>query len=190
MFAYCLNNPVILADPTGEIAITTLILIGSAIVGAACAGYTAYTTYNAGWETGDILWYSFGAGLGGFLTGYTFGISAYQLYLNYCTLNGIVPVTEVSVSNNTVAVYGASSAPDQGIPNSTYNKIDQDGTTIVSTTQYNENGYTDYRIDYYTGTDPHTHFDKITQTLYYSHVHCFMYNERNQVCNKYVIEFK
>ncbi len=178
-------------DPTGKIAISTLILIGSAVVGAACGGYTAYTTYQAGWDTADILWYTFGATLGGFLTAYSLGTSLYQVYLQYCMLNGITPITDISTSNNTVAVYSASQAPAQSeIPNSTYNKVDQDGTTIVSTTHYNENGYQDYRIDYYVGSNPHTHFDKLTQTMYYDHVHYFWYNENNQICRKRVIEFQ
>ena len=41
MFAYCNNSPVSQLDPNGEIAITTVILIGSAVLGAIRAGYTA-----------------------------------------------------------------------------------------------------------------------------------------------------
>ena len=102
MFAYCLNNPIGNFDPQGTITITvtTLILIISAIVGAGSAGYTAYSGYKAGWELGDILWYAFGAGLGGFLTVYTLGMSAYQVYINYCMLNGITPVTVISSQSN------------------------------------------------------------------------------------------
>ena len=101
MFAYCLNNPVMSLDPTGKIAISTLILIGSAVVGAACGGYTAYTTYQAGWDTADILWYTFGATLGGFLTAYSLGTSLYQVYLQYCMLNGMTPITNIGPSTST-----------------------------------------------------------------------------------------
>lgn len=189
MFVYCNNNPVINADPTGEILISTLILIGSAIVGAACAGYTAYTTYKAGWDTGDILWYSFGAGLGGFLTVYTLGMSAYQLYINYCMLNGMTPVTEITLSGTQqeyVEVYGASRAPETGIPNSTYNQVDSDGVTITSTTKYNANCRIEFRVDYYAGSHPHTHFDKINQVYLYDHVHFYFYNDTDQPCGKFV----
>ena len=55
MFAYCNNNPVPNSDPTGDILISTLILIGSAIVGAACAGYTAYKEAEAGIDTVQIV---------------------------------------------------------------------------------------------------------------------------------------
>ena len=121
MFAYCNNNPINFCDPTGEILISTLILIGSAIVGAACAGYTAYTTYNAGYATEDIIFYSVGAGLGGFLTVYTLGMSAYQVYLNYCILNGITPVTEVMTHAQAQAVESnASHAPHNPLENIKY----------------------------------------------------------------------
>lgn len=57
MFAYCQNNPVNSVDPTGEIVITisTLILAGSAIVGAGFAGYTAYKEYQAGYSAARII---------------------------------------------------------------------------------------------------------------------------------------
>ena len=100
MFAYCLNNPVNMKDPTGEIAITTLILIGSAIFGAACAGYTAYKEYQAGFDTVQIIGDSICAGMSGFLLVYSMGMSAYQCYQNYCYLNGITPRTDISFSSN------------------------------------------------------------------------------------------
>ena len=189
MFAYCNNNPINFCDPTGEILISTLILIGSAIVGAACAGYAAYTTYNAGYAIEDIIFYSVGAGLGGFLTVYTLGMSAYQMYLNYCMLNGITPVTEITFSSTQqeyVDVYGASQAPETGIPNSTYNKVDSDGVTITSTSQYNANGKVEYRVDYYAGSSPHRHYDKINKVYLYDHVHFYFYNEDGEPCGKYV----
>jgi len=100
MFAYCGNDPINRIDPTGEIPIATLILIGSAIWGALNAGYTAYASYQAGWELDQILWYTFGAGLGGFLTAYSLGTSLYQVYLQYCMICGITPVTNVSFSTS------------------------------------------------------------------------------------------
>lgn len=187
MFAYCLNNPVMGTDPTGEITIATLILIGSAVIGAVCAGYTAYKEYQAGFSTGRIICDSIVAGVCGFNIAYTCGMSAYECYQTYCYLNGLTPVTEVSFSNNTVAVYSPSDAPKQGIPNSQYNKLDSSGDgTIVSTTQYNANGQPDYRIDYYCGTKPHAHFDKQSGMLLYDHVHTWSYNENGYVNGKTV----
>ena len=98
MFAFCNNNPVMGADPTGEITIATLILIGSAIVGAACAGYTAYKEYRAGFGAVRIIGDSICAGFAGFSIVYSGGMALYQCYQNYCYLNGITPVTEINLS--------------------------------------------------------------------------------------------
>ena len=68
MFAYCNNNPVNFSDPAGEsITIATLILIGSAIIGLASAGYTAYVEYNAGFDTVQIIGDSIVAGMSAFM---------------------------------------------------------------------------------------------------------------------------
>ena len=121
MFAYCLNNPVIASDPTGKIAISTLILIGSAIFGAACAGYTAYKEYQAGFSTGRIICDSFVAGLSGFSVAYTCGMSAYQCYQNFCYLNGLTPITNIgnTPSANTVTLYRAVSPAEYASATST-----------------------------------------------------------------------
>ncbi len=95
MYAYCLNNPVMQCDPTGGIAITTLILVGSAILGLAAASYTAYVEYNAGVDTEQIIFDSVINGLLVFNTVYSMGSSLYLLYQNYCYLNSITPVTDV-----------------------------------------------------------------------------------------------
>ena len=165
------------SDPTGEITIATLILIGSAVAGAASAGYTAYTTYQAGWDTADILWYTFGAGLGGFLTVYTLGMSAYQVYLNYCMLNGITPVSDISFSSNNVAATPAqvsytelhtsgTSRPDKlSSPpaNGSYVQYDNKGN-IYSYTQFDERGRQSLRVDFqgkpHAETLPHIHLYK------------------------------
>ena len=55
-----------LSDPSGNIAITTLILIGSAIIGLAMASYTAYVEYNAGYDTVQIIGDSIYAGFSTF----------------------------------------------------------------------------------------------------------------------------
>ena len=101
MFAYCNNNPVSMYDPNGEIAITTLILIGSAVFGAACAAYTAYKEYQAGYEPVQIVGDSICAGMSGFCVVYSMGMTAYQCYQNYCYLNSITPVTSIGSSTTT-----------------------------------------------------------------------------------------
>jgi hypothetical protein len=100
MFAYCCNNPVNLADPTGEIAITTLILIGSAIAGAASAAYTAYAEYKAGYDAAQIIGDSVYMGMSVFCLVYSLGMTAYQCYQTFCYLNGRVPVTEIGGQPN------------------------------------------------------------------------------------------
>ena len=100
MFAYCNNSPVYQLDPEGEIAISTLILIGSAIIGAVCAGYTAYKEYQAGYDTVHIIGDSVCAGFAGFSIAYTGGMSLYQCYQNYCYLNAITPITNIGAPTN------------------------------------------------------------------------------------------
>ena len=51
LFAYCENNPVNMFDPSGEIAITTMIIIGSIVAGCLAAGHTAATSYK---YTGEV----------------------------------------------------------------------------------------------------------------------------------------
>ena len=99
-FTYCNNNPVNSADPTGEIAISTLIFIGSVIFGAANAAYTAYVEYNLGCDLFQIIGDSIFSGMSAFCFFYSMGMSAYQYYQNYCYLNGRAPVTEIGGQTN------------------------------------------------------------------------------------------
>lgn len=95
MFAYCNNNPVNGCDPSGELAITTLILIGSAVFGLGTALYSGYKMREAGESWGDTIFYSAGAGLCAFCTVYTLGMSAYELYCNMCWYYGNTPATDI-----------------------------------------------------------------------------------------------
>ena len=93
MFAYCLNDPVNMQDASGEIAITTLILIGSVVAGCLAAAHTAVTSYKYIGEvdiSNTIL-----SGLSAFMFCYTMGMSAYGLYLSYCDYRGYTPVTNI-----------------------------------------------------------------------------------------------
>ena len=101
MFAYCNNNPVNSFDPTGEIAITTIILIAAIVAGVGFAGYTAYKEAEAGYDTAQIIGDSICNGVAAFSVVYTCGMSAYQCYQNYCYLNAITPVTDIGSSVST-----------------------------------------------------------------------------------------
>ena len=101
MFAYCNNNPVINTDPSGELLITTLILGGAALIGAGVAFYTGYKARKAGCDWADTVFYAAGSGLCAFTSVYTFGMSAYGVYANYCILNGMSPVTQVGNTPST-----------------------------------------------------------------------------------------
>ena len=100
-FVYCHNSPTSLYDPTGEIAVTTLILIGSICVGALSAGYTAYKEAEAGYSTGRIIGDSLCNGFAAFSIVYSGGLSLYQCYQNYCYLNAITPITNIGPSLDT-----------------------------------------------------------------------------------------
>ena len=112
MFVYCLNNPVALIDSSGELAIATLILIGSAILGASATAYTAYEMRKAGEDWADTIFYSVGAGICVFGTVYTLGMSAYSLYCSLSLYYGYTPVTEIG------------SNPKASIPQEAYDTYD------------------------------------------------------------------
>ncbi len=94
LYAYCVGNPVANVDPNGGIAITTIILIGSVVAGLIGAGITAYQSNK---YTGQIDWAgTVVSGLSWFMLAYTFGMSAYEVYLSFCQYYGYTPVTEVN----------------------------------------------------------------------------------------------
>ena len=101
LFVYCGNNPVMFCDPTGEIAITTLILIGSVVAGVLAAGHTAAKSYK---NTGKVdVQNTIINGISAFMFCYSFGMSSYGFYIGYCDYKGYTPVTNVGGSSNTGA---------------------------------------------------------------------------------------
>ena len=94
MFAYCLNNPVNLSDYTGELPVTTIILIISIVCGGVAFGVTSYNDYKC---YGDIdLANSIFSGLNAFCFVYSFGMTGYSFYIDYCNYKGYVPITDIN----------------------------------------------------------------------------------------------
>ena len=131
MFAYCLNNPIAFADPNGEIAITTLILVGSIIIGVVSAGVTAYVEYKAGCDTEQIVYDSITVGLSTFCAAYSLGMTAYQCYQTYCCIYGKTPVTDINLSKS--AKTTANTLPTDNITTSTpsVNNIPKEATKTL-----------------------------------------------------------
>ena len=101
MFAYCNNSPILHSDPSGEILVTTVILIVSAAIGVTVAAVTAYESRKAGCDWADTAFYSIGNGLCAFAAVYSLGMTAYNVYLNFCTLTARTPITEIKLSGST-----------------------------------------------------------------------------------------
>lgn len=174
MYAYCLNNPVNMIDSTGEIAVTTLILIGSITFGLLASGYTAYTSYK---YTGKVDWNNtLLSGVSTFAFCYTYGMSAYGMYVSYCDYKGYTPVTNIgktpapnptpysnlNLSNNITSgketkntflpdTFYSKHAPKQSTPYSTYTNYkfnDHTGKFEKSTAFYDLAGRQSTRIDW------------------------------------------
>ena len=106
LYAYGMSNPILYLDPSGLIAVTTLILIGSAVIGLIAAGTTAYQSHK---YTGQIDWANtIVMGLSWFMMAYTLGMSAYSIYLSYCHYNGLTPVTEINFKSNASVATGSN----------------------------------------------------------------------------------
>jgi len=93
-----------------------------------------------------------------------------------------------ATNNNPVITRGKAQAPKSGIPNSVYEKLDnQNPNTVVSRTIYDSNGNVISREDYYTGSNPHTHYDKATGQNFENHKHIYKYNDKGQRIGEEVI---
>ena len=137
MFAYCLNNPVNMVDPSGEIAITTLILIGSLVAGVAVSGYTAYTSHK---YTGKVDWNNtILSGLSTFAFCYTYGMSAYGMYVSYCDYKGYTPVTNIgSAPKTNPAPYSNLQDPSNVAPGKDFTASQK--AQIIQQNKINNNG--------------------------------------------------
>ena len=116
MFTYCENNPVNKEDPTGAIALTTLILIGSAVFGVAAALYTGYEMRQAGYGWDDTIFYSLGAGICAFGTVYSLGLSAYELYVSCSYYYGYNPVTEIGGQSTEQQLESCAAKANASVP--------------------------------------------------------------------------
>ena len=145
MFVYCGNNPVNKLDCSGDIAITTLIFIASIVAGVLVSGHTAATSYK---YTGKVdIENTILNGVGTFATVYTWGMTAYGLYVSFCSYKGYTPVT--SIGSSTDAPCTKSSQPHGNSMQSTreqhgyeiYNKQTGDVVkTGISGQPLNQNG--------------------------------------------------
>ena len=127
LFIYCGNNPVMFCDPTGKIAITTLIFIGSVVVGGLAAGHTAAKSYK---NTGKVdVESTIVNGLSAFMFCYTFGMSSYGFYTSYCDYKGYTPVTNVGGSSNTGAS-NISGYSGTGTTERKFGEVHSEGTPV------------------------------------------------------------
>ena len=130
MFAYCENNPVNNQDPTGEILITTLILIGAAVVGAGVTVYTGVKAREAGCGWGETILHSAINGMMAFCAVYSFGMTAYGCYQDLCYLSGRTPVTEIG-SNNIATAATTGTPYEIGRAGENLAGIDQNAKTPI-----------------------------------------------------------
>ena len=112
MYGYGLGNPLRHFDPSGEIAITTIILIGSAVVGLIAAGVEAHQSKK---YTGKIDWENtVVTGVSWFFIAASLGLTAYEVYLSYCAYTGQTPVTEVNF-DGTAKIYTGNQNLSKGL---------------------------------------------------------------------------
>ncbi len=130
MFAYCENNPVNNQDPTGEILITTLILIGAITVGVGTAVYTGVKAREAGCGWAETIVHSVMNGLMAYSAVYTFGTTAYGCYQDWCYLNGRTPVVEIG-SNNIATAATTGTPYEIGRAGENLAGIDQNAKTPI-----------------------------------------------------------
>ena len=137
MYAYCLNNPVNMFDPSGEIAITTLILIGSIVAGVAVSSYTAYTSHK---YTGAVDWgNTILSGLSTFAFCYSYGMSAYGMYASYCNYKGYTPAINVGTTPKTnPAPYSNLQDPNNVAPGKDFTASQK--AQIIQQNRINNNG--------------------------------------------------
>ena len=110
LYAYCNNNPVMFCDPDGDIAITTLILIGSVVAGALAAGHTAAVSYK---YTGEVdIQHTFEAFISTFALVYSLGTSAYAVYENFCYYRGKTPRVTIGANHKTSQSVSSKKVPN------------------------------------------------------------------------------
>ncbi len=185
LYGYGLGNPIRHFDPSGEIAITTIILIGSAVVGLIAAGVEAHQSKK---YTGKIDWENtIVTGVSWFFIAASLGLTAYEVYLSYCAYTGQTPVTEVNFNGNDTVTHnseaignitgvtsGISAPPKSAAPNSIYEQLNTDGT-VKSRAFYDSNGNLFCRQDF-----DHAHFVKPIQESLQPHEHNYYYNDQGQ----------
>jgi len=128
LYAYCCGNPVYYCDVSGEIAVTTLILIGSIVIGVAAASYTAYKSYQ---YNGEIDWENIVfTGLSWFMLSYSFGMSSYAIYVSYCNYHGYGVLSEVNFDASRSFNHNSIKSNNVTFPQSSLDKAFQKHGTV------------------------------------------------------------
>ena len=90
LYCYCYNDPINYCDPSGNMAVTTIVLLlcigAGALFGGAYAGVTAYNDGARGWEL--VGWTALGAVAGGAVGGIV-GYYAGPLAASFLTSGGV-----------------------------------------------------------------------------------------------------
>lgn len=99
--------------------------------------------------------------------------------------------TKGAVNTKPITIQGKGRAPKTGTPNSVYEQLDnQNPKIVVSRTTYDRNGNVISRKDYYIGSNPHTHYDKITGKILENHQHIYRYNDKGQRIGEEIVPLK
>ena len=196
LYAYCYNDPVNYADPSGHSVSLILGLIGLGLGIGVGVGYAAYKDYNDDFDiNGSIGWQpyvgyamTFGALFGlsfGYLAPAIASLFGSTFTFTVPTLGGMLGAEGVLVAGATVTVTGAQilqgvgvlaglgilyTIPMHGEPNTTIH----DGGSFG---EYDSNGNLSYRVD----TTGKPHFVKSVGDYCLPHVHKFTWRLVNGV---------
>ena len=155
LYAYCMNNPIMYADPSGHFAIslTMLGLIIGAVVGATAGGIVAYNIAKdhgaEGWELfgwtmagivgGGVIGGALGAGVGAIVTKAT-GVIGLSI-----TKYSIIPIKGTTVLGNMPGYIAAAEATGSGyylVSNGTYDKMVEKGVEWLNNMTYIKDAHT------------------------------------------------
>ena len=117
LYAYCNNNPVMYYDPTGHLAITTILAIAGGIIGGLIGGIYAYSqiagdpNIATGWKVAYIITMTLLGALAGAFIGFELGSMLIATGIGIATSGSAMAgstlfATQTITSGGTVAVGG------------------------------------------------------------------------------------